>query len=144
MRAAETTTILGRKYVIAPLPAGKALKTVAKLGKVIAPVLLQLAAEGNLAGGKFDISGVVGHLDDDMLESMSRDFAQQCQIELATGSGKLVEMAQHFDTLFAGSLDEWFAWFSFCAEMNFGPLVAGAMAKMGAVRATQAASAPST
>lgn len=142
MRTGQRVTLSGRAYVIAPLPAGIALRIFARLTKPLLPVIVQLELAKQLADlSGVDFSKAMEHISDNELNLISQEFAKESQIELEPGSNKLVPLANCFDEVFGGALDQWGEWFAFCAKLNFGPLVGSASAK---IKLRAAAVAPST
>jgi hypothetical protein len=141
MRGAQKTTLLGRAYVVSPLPSGKAITIGTKIMKAVGPTIAKLASIDELLSATgASLEGLLDSIGENDLEVISRAFAEQTQAEIEPGTGNLVALAGGtFDVLFAGAIDEWFEWFKFCLGLNYGPLFAGVTAKLVAARAEKAA-----
>lgn len=125
MREPEETTIGGVRYKVAPLPAGKGLAVLARLGKILGPA----AARGTGAAGITDLAGAVvaaggalEKLDPADLDALCRDLAASSQVEAVPGGGKFVSLADCFDVHFMANYGALFRWVKFAVMVNFGPL----------------------
>lgn len=112
------------EYEVTPLPAGKALQALRRLGRAVGPAAAQLGAldSKNAAldalGKALEIA--FDGLSDDDVAFLNRTFAEATAI--VDGDGR-APLARQFDVHFQGALDEWWEWMRFSLEVNFGPLL---------------------
>jgi hypothetical protein len=124
MRDPLTETIDGRTYEVTPLPAGQALKTLARLLRLVAPALGKpgsLRAAGQtlqqvILGG---IGGALERLDGEELDALCRELAQTTMVR---GGGAPFRLDAQFDVHFQGDVLGVLRWLRFALEANFGPL----------------------
>lgn len=128
------------EYEVTPLPAGKALQVLRRLGKVAGPALGKL---GSLDTKSIDLAAIgdaleqlFSGLSDEDVAFINRTFAEQTTVCLE--GGNQLPLSKAFDLHFQGHLDEWFEWVRLSLEVNFGPLVKGVGASVGARRVTAA------
>lgn len=127
------------EYEVTPLPASKALQVARRLGKAVAPALTKL---GSLDAKAVQI-GALGEAFEQLFAGLSDEDIAFCNKAFAECT-TIVEgearplLSKQFDTHFQGALDAWLEWTRFCLEVNFGPLVKGLGATVGA-RAPRAA-----
>lgn len=121
------------EYEVTPLPAGKALQVLRRLGKVAGPALGKL---GSLDTKSVDLAAIgdaleqlFAGLSDEDVAFINRAFAEQTMV---CGEGTQLQLSKSFDLHFQGHLEEWFAWMKLSLEVNFGPLVKGVGASVGA------------
>jgi hypothetical protein len=146
MREPLSVTLSGRRYLIEPLPAGKALNIASRIVRTVGGAAGGLVSAGRGGGGAIEealatgLEGMARSLPEEELTQISEVFAKYTRTETSPGSGNLIPMGDSnspvaFDVLFSGALDEWLEWFSECLKVNFGPLLARARAKADALRA---------
>jgi hypothetical protein len=140
MRPVETRRIGAHTYHVDPLPTTKGLHVMARVGKALVPALAQGAKldPAKLKGGaslKVEVlvelasalsaaaSSVVDNLSADDLVFVCETFAAHTQVDV--DASHRVPLKGIFDVHFAGSYVELGEWIRFCAEVNFGPLLAG-------------------
>jgi hypothetical protein len=145
MREPEQREIDGVVYRVTPLPAGKGLKVMQRIAKVLGPVLTSGATAG--AGSVEDavvreLGAVAGRLSDDDLEFVSRALAESTTF--ANGHGAQVQLGQCFDLHFAGEYERLLPWMAFALGVNFAPFFKRLGARLGrAGGSAGAAGAPS-
>jgi hypothetical protein len=118
---------------VTPLPAGKALQVARRLGKTVAPALTKLSALDTksigLEGLGEALQELFNGLSDDDVSFVNKAFAEGTTI--IDGDAR-APLARQFDVHFQGALDAWWEWMRFSLEVNFGPLVKGLGASVGA------------
>lgn len=121
------------EYEVTPLPAGKALQVARRLGKTVAPALTKLGAldakSVQLGALGEALQELFAGLSDDDIAFVNRAFAECTTI--VDGEAR-PQLSRQFDAHFQGALDAWFEWMKFSLEVNFGPLVKGLGASVGA------------
>lgn len=121
------------EYEVTPLPASKALQVARRLGKAVAPALTKL---GSLDAKAESLSSL-GEALEQLFEGLSDDdvaFVNRAFSECTTivdGDAR-PQLSKQFDAHFQGALDAWWEWMRFSLEVNFGPLVKGLGATVGA------------
>jgi hypothetical protein len=109
----EERMIGARTYRATQLPAMRALRLLARLGRVAGPafaVLLEAGAEGSIQGGA---RALFDRLGEDDVEQLVRGM-----LETVTVDGRSVLLG--FDAEYAGKLDEVFLLVQFALEVQFG------------------------
>ncbi len=127
MRAPEKTTIGAYTYEVTPLPAGQALKTLARLLRLLAPGLghvgslrpavmtLARITLGGLADALMRLSG-------DELDALCRELAEPTMVH-GPGGAAPFKLAAQFDVHFQGEMLALGEWLGFAVAVNYGPLL---------------------
>lgn len=122
MREVQSRVIQGVRYEVLPLPAGRGVRVMAQLAKVIGPGIGEAAS---LAEAAANIGRTIGafteRLDPDVVETLCREFAATTTVT-AGQSRTSLGAGIAFDEHFAGQYDALLEWLRFCMEVNFGPL----------------------
>lgn len=128
------------EYEVTPLPAGKALQVLRRLGKSAAPALAKL---GETDAKSVDL-GKLGEALEELLASLTDDdvaFVNRALAEqtLIVDGDARPPLAKQFDEHFRGELGAWAEWLKFSLEVNYGPLVRVLGASVGGRRAAPVA-----
>jgi hypothetical protein len=135
---------------VTQLPATRAMKLLAKLGKLLGPSLAKVVAAargGSLLQLDADtltgaLSGLFEQLTDSEIDSLVTDLTRGTVA--ATPEGQTVPVSgREFDSLFQGSLLEGFRFLGFVLEVNFQDFF-GAFLAVGREATDKQSSAPST
>lgn len=135
---AQTRRCGEHEYEVTPLPAGKALQVARRLGRALGPALTKLGGDTksvDLAAIGDAMQQLFDGLSDDDVAFVNRMFAD-CTV-IVEGEAR-PQLSKQFDAHFQGVLDEWWEWMRFSLEVNFGPLVKGLGATVGARARTAA------
>lgn len=122
MREPQTREIQGRTYSVVPLPTGKGLAVMTRLGKVAGPSLGLLPSLKSNADVLGEIGKVLERLEGNDLEWITRELALDAQVSNAHG---VVPLQPIYDVHFAGDYFALFGFARFAIEVNFGPLFSG-------------------
>lgn len=108
-------------YIVRPLPAGVALKVMARVLRMAAPAFGDVASLRDAASavGKA-LAGLLCELDEDVVTFVCAEFAKVTVY--STEPGKEAQLAPVFDLHFTGRLVECLEWIRFAGEVTYGPL----------------------
>lgn len=127
----EVETIGDATYHVQPLPAGAALKMLARIGRAIMPVLGEgatllsrdrskpVTVSDLVTVGRM-LEGVVESLDDATVEYLHTTLAPTTKVE---HGGKKLALETCFHEHFRGRLVECLLWLKFALKVTYGPLV---------------------
>lgn len=120
MREPQTRTIDGRVFEVTPLPAGLAVKALARLSNALGPALENINSFAAVEGAVLDaMATLLSRLDGDNLEVLCKIFATCSRAEKSPGAGEMIALAPTFDVYFSGDLGTLAEWFTFCVEVNY-------------------------
>jgi hypothetical protein len=127
------------EYEVTPLPAGKALQVLRRLGKSVGPAIAKI---GEMDAKSLDL-GKLGEALEELLTTLSDDDVAFINKTFASATTIVKgdarpELGSQFDLHFQGALGEWFEWLKFSLEVNYGPLVSALGASVGGRRAAVA------
>ena len=122
----QQQVINGRTYSVTQLPAMRALRLLARLGKVVGPALA--------SGMEANVSAAAGLLFERLDEAEMEYLVKQLlQGVVVAEDGKQRDMLVGFDVAYGGAmLVEVFEVLRFALEVQFGPTFAVLLAKLGA------------
>lgn len=128
----ETSKVIeGNTYYCRPMSARRSLTVMTRVLKMAAPGFGDVASLRQAAAAVGTLlAGLAENLDEDTLMGVCDAFAEESSVELT--AGKKLPLAGSWDEHFRGDLVALFGWLRFCAEVNFGPLVAAAKAALPA------------
>lgn len=126
----ETSKVIeGNTYHCRPMSARRSLTVMTRVLKMAAPGFGDVASLRQAAAAVGTLlAGLAENLDEDTLMAVCDAFAEESSVELT--AGKRLDLAGSWDEHFRGDLVALFGWLRFCAEVNFGPLVAAAKAAL--------------
>lgn len=119
----ESKTIEGTTYDVSQLDASTGSKMLVRLGKLIGPVLIELAK-----GNEADLGAALANISDADLDIINDTFAKATVVHL--GGDQAPQLSRVFATHFAGNYGAMFEWLKFSVEVNYGNFLGGVLAKM--------------
>jgi len=127
----ETSKVIeGNTYHCRPMSARRSLTVMTRVLKMAAPGFGDVASLRQAAAAVGTLlAGLAENLDEDTLLAVCDAFAEESSVSFSAGGNRL-ELAGGWDEHFRGDLVALFGWLRFCAEVNFGPLVAAAKAAL--------------
>ena len=140
MRDAEVRDIAGRTFEVTPLPAGKGVKLMLRIGKVLGPLAGLVGQPAELTSAVSEVAAeVLARASEDDLEAIYRPLAESTLVHRTGPQGQAMKprLVDIFDVEFAADYAALFQWLRMALEVNFGPLMQwlAALPTEGAARA---------
>lgn len=118
----QQRVIGGVTYAVKPLPAGVAMRLMARVLKMAAPAFADLAhlRDASKAVGAL-LAGSFADLDEATLEYAQAELAKVTDVVGSTGAR--AALPSIFDVHFTGRIVEHLEWLKFAGEVTYGPLL---------------------